>query len=475
MKTGSSIPHYSSDLLGSIKRESVTICFNIYIIQECLIVVHLVLHACIPIETMPLVNSAASIEKELPLEGSCILYQDEARIVNLLDLPLSIATAQAANGREHPLNLLSCEPLEEPYLSTEPKTLRGRNRLDSQTGYLTPREEHENLIRSGLENIRKHHQGAWCLTRTIPPSSSADQVPNDRKRKAERHLQEPTLQSSSLTGVSMPTYMPQSQPPSITLPTAASLQNNCISNVQPVTSSLHISGHETTYLVPPHSSFILTSLTPASISLLSLALLSTNSNPSNSGSQGTFNLILLDPPWPNRSVRRAATYKHASQADDPFYGLAEILPHHLAADGFLACWITHATSTRASVEQLFASLDVEIVEEWTWAKVTRHGDPVVALGSQWRRGWEVLIVGRQRDENERNVPKVMRRLIVAVPDVHSRKPCLKELFEQMLLQRSDARVLEVFARHLVAGWCSVGDEVLRFNWSGHWTGVVSAT
>jgi N6-adenosine-specific RNA methylase IME4 len=52
------------------------------------------------------------------------------------------------------------------------------------------------------------------------------------------------------------------------------------------------------------------------------------------------------------------------------------------------------------------------------------------------------------------------KVIVSVPDVHSRKPNLRGLFEGLLPERYEA--LEVFARNLTAGWWAWGDEVLLF-------------
>ena len=60
-------------------------------------------------------------------------------------------------------------------------------------------------------------------------------------------------------------------------------------------------------------------------------------------------------------------------------------------------------------------------------------------------------------------------MIAAVPDVHSRKPCLKSLIEEAFeFKAGEYRALEVFARGLVAGWWSWGDECLRFQWEGWW-------
>ena len=147
----------------------------------------------------------------------------------------------------------------------------------------------------------------------------------------------------------------------------------------------------------------------------------------------------------------------------------------------MLCWITHRKLARNAALRAFRAWGVELVEEWIWAKVAAKGDPVVDLEGTWRRAWEVCLVGRKREdggvlvddqEGEGEVTEmrdVKRRVIVAVPDVHSRKPCLKEMLDNMLPEHADLRVLEVFARHLVAGWMSWGDEVLKFQSKEHWT------
>lgn len=98
------------------------------------------------------------------------------------------------------------------------------------------------------------------------------------------------------------------------------------------------------------------------------------------------------------------------------------------------------------------------------------------------------MIGRRRANNptsagngEADVPekqaKIKRRVVIAVPDLHSRKPCLKQLFEQILFGRQvesidekTTPVLELFARYMVAGWMSWGDEALKYQWEGWWRG-----
>ena len=123
---------------------------------------------------------------------------------------------------------------------------------------------------------------------------------------------------------------------------------------------------------------------------------------------------------------------------------------------------------------------LELVAEWTWLKVTDRGEPVFDLDGFYRKPWERLLIARRRGESRsRNGSDgaaiesgtiqhpIKPRIIVAVPDVHSRKPNLRPLFGDLLQPGFSA--LEVFARNLTAGWWSWGDEVLRFQESRHWT------
>jgi N6-adenosine-specific RNA methylase IME4 len=136
---------------------------------------------------------------------------------------------------------------------------------------------------------------------------------------------------------------------------------------------------------------------------------------------------------------------------------------------------TASAASRAAVRGpggVFDALGMVPFEEWVWAKVTRGGEPVTPLDGVWRRPYEVLHLGRVRSaEASPDSPEpVVRRVVVAVPDLHSRKPCLKELFE-LLHMPADYHALEVFARNLTAGWHAWGNEAILFNWDGHWTDV----
>jgi hypothetical protein len=136
-------------------------------------------------------------------------------------------------------------------------------------------------------------------------------------------------------------------------------------------------------------------------------------------------------------------------------------------------WITNSAQSREAVRGAFAATHLELFEEWIWVKCTTAGEPVMPLDGLWRKPYEVIQWGRRRGVEDEG--RVRRRVIFAVPDVHSRKPGLKELVETVFFppERSDGsppyRALEVFARHLTAEWWACGDEVVKFNDAEWWT------
>lgn len=183
-----------------------------------------------------------------------------------------------------------------------------------------------------------------------------------------------------------------------------------------------------------------------------------------------FDLIVLDPPWPNRSARRKHnSYKIARSLDEIRETLSLIpIMTHLAPDGLVAVWITNKASVvtlMTGPQGLLAEWGLELVDEWTWSKVTTTGEPIFDSESSWRKPWERLLVARKR--GSRTTLPTRGKVIVSVPDLHSRKPSLRGLFDDVFTP-PDYKGLEVFARNLTAGWWSWGDEVLKFQQPEHW-------
>lgn len=218
------------------------------------------------------------------------------------------------------------------------------------------------------------------------------------------------------------------------------------------------------YRIPPHASFFFSKIDHTIAPAMSMAAMTMHPDSSATAGPGQFDFVLLDPPWENRSVKRSAKYR-TMREPEPMEVLQSMLSLHLAPNALVACWITNKASVRADALEAFEVWKVQLVEEWAWLKTTEHGEPVTDIEGLWRKPYEILLVGRLLDDRLDNiVGDIQRRVIVVVPDLHSRKPNLKALIEPML--PANYRALEVFARNLTADCMAWGDQVLKYAWEG---------
>lgn len=243
--------------------------------------------------------------------------------------------------------------------------------------------------------------------------------------------------------------------------------------------------------VPPLSRFILCDL-PISMPLHHRE--SMNPIPGLSPDK-KFNLMIFDPPWSNRSVRRSGHYQTQKYLESELLTayLSSVLTVHSYQPtkdepplqdtrsnlSIAAIWTTNSAKSRKAAYGSLAGAGFSICEEWIWIKTTTNGEPVTLLDGLWRKPYEVLVIGKRQPvfdceghDGHRDCEGV-RRVIAAVPDVHSRKPILKEVLERVFFKSaSDNPVrysgLEVFARNLTAGWWACGNEVLNFNYEDWW-------
>jgi len=407
--------------------------------------------------------------------ASHILWQNEDATVTLIDVPRSIASAQSTSGHPWPNVLVSTEPPQQPFLSNEPKSASARAKLSLNTVGESLHREYSVLLKSGLDQIHTSHPGPWCLSRPW----TQERPREAKKRKFENitasNGSEPLVYTSSK--VFHASYAGE----------YITLDNND----QSASHASH--GHEACsapsanraegdcaplYYLPPSSSCYLGDCSEARAFHSAVRLQAERQHTSK-----RFDLVMLDPPWPNRSVRRThktagSTYRTIATLDDTKRLLVGIeLEKLLATDSLVGIWITNKPAIRDLLLKdggIFDSWGLDCVEEWLWLKTTVHGEPLTPLEAVWRKPYEVLLVGRKREKPQNQnvsancVASLKRKVIVSVPDMHSRKPCLKFLFAPLLRDPNTYRALEVFARHLVAGWWSWGDECIKFNSEAHW-------
>ncbi|KAL9073347.1 MAG: hypothetical protein Q9161_002962 [Pseudevernia consocians] len=433
-----------------------------------------------------------------------ILYQNSTKTLTLLDIPTSIAHAQGTI--DHPCNdhIYASPPLKTPYPSTEPKTEKAIGNVLRTKPPSNDVEFPRALLEQGLREVAEHWnlEDDWCLPRKIlspelerqskkrKADDGTDQLFPPKKRESvdasttvlPASKVEPEEELGILSSKTKPEFkIPESEssvrsieeplilssestPKAYSCSSIRNITNRLIRNPYPTPLSLQFSG--AIYKTPPNAKFLLSKIDQSIAPAFSMATLTMYPNSSTTAGPGQFDFILLDPPWENRSVRRSAKYTTMNDSD-PMIVLRAMLGQHIAPGALVGCWITNKASVRDTALEAFRAWDVQLIEEWAWLKTTVGGLPITQIDGLWRKPYEILLLGRNgSDDAHGSDSDVRRRIIVAVPDVHSRKPHLKILIEPLL--PGTYRALEVFARNLTAEWWSWGDEVLKHNWEGHW-------
>ena len=315
-----------------------------------------------------------------------ILYQNEFKTVTILDGPTSIVKAQGFLGGVQNL-LLSCDPQTKPHISCDPKTAKGKEALLADQKRDAEYHKHVvGLVTKALEVLSQVYHGEWHLPRQTQHEGGVRKEP------------EFEFDNSSVL------YGTRISNDSNELFRLATPEN----------------GQDMKIAMPPHSSFILGDVQEICQFNLHLNL--------GSLKQPSYELILMDPPWPNASAKRRSAYKRSANLKDIKHMLLDIpVPEMLNKLGLIGIWITNKASFRTLVlgeDGLFEQWGVQLYEEWIWVKTTRNGEPIVALESLWRKPYEIFLLGR-RSVPPGEEPKA--RVILGVPDIHSRKPCLKSM------------------------------------------------
>ncbi|KAJ3647828.1 hypothetical protein Zmor_019685 [Zophobas morio] len=182
-----------------------------------------------------------------------------------------------------------------------------------------------------------------------------------------------------------------------------------------------------------------------------------------------FDLILLDPPWWNKYIRRKR--KHTDHGYNMMYNedLKNLpLENHLNHDGLIVVWCTNSAQHLSALrDEIFPKWGVSYLGKWYWVKVTQMGVPICEFAQPPRKQpFEQIVFGGRGSEGLLPCDKV----VISVPSaLHSHKPPLIRLLEPFL--PDNPTCLEVFARYLLPNWTSYGNEVLRFQHESLYTKV----
>ncbi|XP_072385204.1 N(6)-adenine-specific methyltransferase METTL4 isoform X1 [Diabrotica undecimpunctata] len=173
-----------------------------------------------------------------------------------------------------------------------------------------------------------------------------------------------------------------------------------------------------------------------------------------------FDLILLDPPWWNKYIRRKR--KKSSDGYSMMYNedLKNLPIGDLLSDeGLVAVWCTNSKQNLdALLNEVFPKWNVQFTAKWFWLKVTTRGEPICPFfDPPGKQPYEKLVFGHR---NRTTLLPEDGKLLLSVPSaLHSHKPPLVDVLKEYLPE--NPRCLEVFARYLLPNWTSYGNEVIK--------------
>ncbi|XP_067677632.1 N(6)-adenine-specific methyltransferase METTL4-like [Haliotis asinina] len=230
------------------------------------------------------------------------------------------------------------------------------------------------------------------------------------------------------------------------------------------------------YLIPPRSSFVMSNYDQLLQNCDTLQV------------SGGYDLIVVDPPWQNKSVKRKRSYY--SLEEESFLQLP--VSDLASPNCLIVVWVTNKPRLTTFVQdQLLPHWGIKRIVQWHWMKVTVDGTMICDIDSPTKKPYETLLLGQLVQKGKEITPKNQAgppdtsakganspdvthdnvsggnvsnlpdsRVIVSVPcSLHSKKPPLLDVLAQYLPPKPAC--LELFARNLWPHWVSWGHEVLK--------------
>ncbi|XP_036334046.1 N(6)-adenine-specific methyltransferase METTL4 [Rhagoletis pomonella] len=212
---------------------------------------------------------------------------------------------------------------------------------------------------------------------------------------------------------------------------------------------------EHSYLIPPHCKFF-------NCDVMELSKLLPQLMPNSK----RFDLIVLDPPWRNKYIRRLKRVREELgyqmlSSEQLLQMPIRQLKHERS---IVAIWCTNSKELqRAIVEQLLPAWNLRLQHTIHWIKVNTSGQLIgpIDVSGQKKQPFEMLYLACHMDSSAEFCTSLQQvSAILSVPSViHSHKPPLLPLLSGLLPQKPNC--LEIFARYLQPRFVSVGLEVLK--------------
>ncbi|XP_059622008.1 N(6)-adenine-specific methyltransferase METTL4 [Phlebotomus argentipes] len=179
-----------------------------------------------------------------------------------------------------------------------------------------------------------------------------------------------------------------------------------------------------------------------------------------------FDLVVMDPPWWNKYIRRVRRANKSISYNMLFNDDVADMPlgRLTSCRAIVAIWCTNNKSHLEDVATKFIPRwGLKLITQWLWMKVTKQGEPICSFGEEEKKQpfERIIVAAKDTPENTSLIEKIPRDLmLVSIPSsIHSHKPPLLDIFKSFL--PPEPKCLEIFARYLTPGFASVGLEVLK--------------
>jgi N6-adenosine-specific RNA methylase IME4 len=172
----------------------------------------------------------------------------------------------------------------------------------------------------------------------------------------------------------------------------------------------------------------------------------------------SYDLVVVDPPWPFKTWSQAGEGKSASK-HYRVMTLADIMAlpvrELLKPNAVVFLWATGAMLAQAVA--VMEAWNIAFKTELAWRKITRSGKARMGCGFWARTMHEPVLLGTFGKPSKFTMPSCFD----GIAREHSRKP---DEFYQMITARTPGlRRADVFAREQRDGWDCWGDEVGKFS------------
>ncbi|XP_067633770.1 N(6)-adenine-specific methyltransferase METTL4 [Eurosta solidaginis] len=179
-----------------------------------------------------------------------------------------------------------------------------------------------------------------------------------------------------------------------------------------------------------------------------------------------FDLIVLDPPWRNKYIRRLKrARKELGYQMLNIEQLSQMPIKQLIHErSIVAIWCTNSREhQRAIVDELLPTWHLRLQHKLYWLKLNTSGKLIrsIDISGVKKQPFEMLYIACHMESTQNFTDSLQQvKALVSVPSiVHSHKPPILPWLSEMLPEQPNC--LEIFARYLQPQFTSIGLEVLK--------------